>query len=888
MRTMGLGRETFRQIAALLAVLVLVSGCTGFRAARRAEIASQTGDWDEAVLYWTEALDQEPTNIRYRGNLLQAKVRASQEHFARGQEFHRAGVLERALIEYQQAVQLDPSNQYAQVELEKVRAELEAARLGTDVETIEEMKRRSAGIRPQPPLLNPRSDEPISLEFPEPVPIQSIYRSLGKAFGINILFDPQLKDIEIPIVLKEVTAQDALEILMRAAGHFYKVLDPQTIIIAADTPQNRRNYEDLVIQAFFLSNADVKDALTILRSLIGARQIAMNEQLNAIILRDTADKVKVAEKIIETIDKAKAEVVIDVELLQLSTNKIRDLGVQLSNYQVTQSLDLGTDETLNVSDLEFLNQSNWALTIPNVVYNFVKTDTDAQLLAQPKLRISEGEKARLVIGDRVPIPVTSFNTANTVGGNIVPITSFQYQDVGITIGIEPRVHHNREVTLTLTVEVSQVTGQVSSGSGQAAQPIIGTRTIESTIRLKDGETNLLAGLIRRDDTASENGVPGLSDIPILGRLFSKNMNENRRTDVILTLTPHIVRLPDITETDLLPIWVGTEQNITFRGGSPRVESDVEGPFDGGDGATPEEIRERIRERLQSLPQGLRGDEGGEDQQEQLNPGQELVPGLPPPSPFGVEEEPEEELPTFEEEEDQPPFGTALESASVLDEDPDEISGFERAAADPAVYDRLIDGLLADTTALAAATEEAGAFGRFAAVTSSPLATETDVVLHLSPSAATVAPGQTVEVELRARALAPVSHLPVTLEFDPAVLAVQSVAAGPFLGGEGRAEVLSDASRPGRLVLGASRLGDVGGVAGEGVVARVVFRAKAAGDPALRFGSAKALDSSRAPLAVTARPADLSVAGEAPPPGDRPAAPLERERPGRESPPRTET
>jgi general secretion pathway protein D len=856
-------------MAALAILLLAAGGCTGFRAARRAEIAGQAGNWDDAVLYWTQAAEEEPSNIGYRGNLLRAKVRASQAHFEEGKKFHEAGVLERSLIEYQQAVQLDPSNQYAQVELRKVRDELEAARVGTDVTTIEEMKRRASGIRPQPPLLNPRSDEPISLEFPEPVPIESIYRSLGKAFGINVLFDPNLKDIEIPIVLKDVTAQDALEILMRAAGHFYKVLDPQTIIIAADTPQNRRNYEDLVIQAFFLSNADVKDALTILRSLIGARQIAMNESLNAIILRDTADKVKVAEKIIETVDKAKAEVVVDVELLQLSSNAIRDLGVQLSTYSVTQSLDLGSeDATLHVSDLQFLNQSNWALSIPNVVYNFVKSNTDAQLLAQPKLRISEGEKARLVIGDRVPIPVTSFNTANTVGGNIVPITSFQYQDVGITISIEPRVHHNREVTLKLTVEVSQVTGQVSAGSNQAPQPIIGTRTIESTIRLKDGETNLLAGLIRQDETASENGVPGLSDIPVLGRLFSKNSTENRRTDVILTLTPHIVRLPDITETDLLPIWVGTEQNITFRGGSPRVESDVEGPFDGGDQATPEEIRERIRERLQSLPRGLRGDEepAPEGQGEPFTPGQELVPGLPPGS-FGVEEE--EEEPPFEEEipPEEPPFGNGgLARAGGS-------AGLETRFAD---YDQAIDGIVADATALAAAEDEAGAFGRFAAVSSSPLATATDVALRMTPAQVAVAPGASFEIALMARALSPVSHLPLTLRFDPEVLVVESVETGTFLGDPGAAEVLSDSSTPGRLVLGASRLGPVAGVAGEGVVARVVFRALAAGDGALRFEQAKALDATRAPLAVDARPATVEVDGDAvgptPERPDRPARP----------------
>ncbi|HUF78303.1 MAG TPA: secretin N-terminal domain-containing protein [Thermoanaerobaculia bacterium] len=862
---MGLGPIGFRGLAAFVAVTLLVTGCTGFRAARRAEIASQTGNWDEAVLYWAQALDQEPTNIGYQGSLLRARVRAAQQHFERGKEFHAAGVLERALVEYQQAVQLDPSNQYAQVELRRVRDEVEAARLGTTVETIAEMKRRSQGIRPQPPMLNPRSDEPISLEFPEPVPITSIYRSLGKAFGLNILFDPGLRDADLSIVLKDVTAQDALEILMRSAGHFYKVLDPQTIIIAADTPQNRRNYEDLVIQAFFLSNADVKDALTILRSLIGARQIAMNEQLNAIIIRDTADKVKVAEKIIETIDKAKAEVVIDVELLQLSSNRIRDLGAQLSTYSVTQSLDLGSpDAALRVSDLEFLNQSNWALTIPNVVYNFVKSDTDAQLLAEPKLRISEGEKGRLVIGDRVPVPVTSFNTANTVGGNIVPITSFQYQDVGITISIEPRVHHNKEVTLKLTVEISQVTGQVSAGSGQAPQPIIGTRTIESTIRLKDGETNLLAGLIRRDDTATDSGMPGLSDIPVLGRLFSKNSTENRRTDVILTLTPHIVRLPDITETDLLPIWVGTEQNITFRGGSPRVESDVEGPFDGPDAASPEEIRERIRERLQSLPRGLQGEEAIEGGQAPIAPGQELVPGLPPPSGsiFEEEEEPEEEL-----------FAPEL-----LEEEPPAVS-FRRNDAEPGGdLDLVIDELMTDTTALASATDEAGAFWRFAAVTASPLATATDVELRMVPVEVRVAPGDAFELAIEARALAPVSHLPLTLLFDPAVLAVERVEPGSFLGGPGAAEVLSDRSAPGRLVLGASRLGESVGVAGEGVVVRVVFRALAPGSAGLRFEAARALDSALAPLALETRPAAVEVGGERPP-----AAPVRPERPAERPP-----
>jgi general secretion pathway protein D len=639
-------------VAAVIALVALaaVAGCASQSSYRKAQTAEQLGQWDDAVLDYLKALDGDPGNITYRAALLRAKIKASQTHFEKGKQFEKAEVPERALVEYQEAVQLDPTNQYAQAQLEHVRRILTSQGRKKDLGTIDQMKLRTRGARPQPPVLNPRSDQPISLEFPQPVSIFQIYRALGQAFGINVLFDPNLKDQEIAVDLKDVTAQAALETLIRAGGHFYKVIDEHTILIAADTPQNRRIYEDQVIQTFYLSNAEVKDMTTILRSLVDAKKIATNEQLNAIILRDSADKVKVAEKIIEANDKAKAEVVIDVELLQINTTRLRDLGVTLSQYSITQTLDTGaaapsgggtggtggttttpSTSQVRVSDLQFLNQSNWLLTIPSFLYNFVKQSSEAQLLAKPQLRITEGGKANLVIGDRVPIPLTTFNTSNTIGGSIVPITSFSYQDVGIKIEIEPRVHHNQEVTLKVKIEVSNLNGSIQG------QPIIGTRTIDSTIRLKDGETNFLAGLIRTDENSNDHGIPGLSEIPVLGRLFSNKHNENNRTDVILTLTPHVIRNAEITQEDLLPIWVGTEANTTFRGGSPRVESDVEGPFEGGE-ATPEEIQDQIRRRIQRLPRGLRPGEaeegaGGAEQQPPRQPppgaGQNLAPATPP-------------------------------------------------------------------------------------------------------------------------------------------------------------------------------------------------------------------------------------------------------------------
>lgn len=620
-RFLPLRRFLLPLVGALL--LALLTGCASQNAYREALVAEQSEDWDQAVLKYLEAVREHPDNLSYRAGLMRAKVQAAQAHVRRGKSFRQAGVLERALVEYRQAVELDPSNQYAGAELRRVAEELQALRNSTAApRSIADMKEGARGARAQPPILEPDSDEPISIEFPKAVAVVDIYRALGKAFGINVLFDPKLKSQNVAIELQDVTAQSGFEIVMRTVSHFYKVLDPQTLIIADDTPQNRRTYEDQVIQTFFLDNAEVKDVMTMVRSLIGAKHVAANEQLNAIVLRDTADTVKVAEQIILTNDKAKAEVVVDVELLEINTSKLQDLGMGLSDNRITSSLDLGGDDVaLRLSDIEFLNANNWVLTIPNFFFDFLKSSSDAQVLAQPKIRITEGEKGTLTIGDRVPIPTTTFNTSNTVGGNIVPVTSFQYQDVGTKIEIEPRVHHNEEITLKLKVEVSSIADFVS-GSGGQQQPVIGTRTIESSIRLRDGETNFLAGLIRSEELQSWSGVPGISDLPILGRLFRSQSTDRRRTDIVLTLTPHVIRRASIEESDLMPIWVGTEANISFNPGSPQVESNASGPFDGDQDAR-DQIREQLRERLRNLPRGLQ--DAGESADEPVQDAEEVVP-----------------------------------------------------------------------------------------------------------------------------------------------------------------------------------------------------------------------------------------------------------------------
>jgi general secretion pathway protein D len=578
------GRFVFGPLALPgLALLLLLAGCAAHENLSSARDEEKRGHWDLAVLEYSKALALDPDNPSLRIALQRSKFTASQEHFKKGKAYRASGNTELALVELQMAVALDSGNSFAQVELGKAQKEREEFELlGRQKTPVERLKEVAKGARVQPPLLNPKSNDPISLKFAKETPIKDVYTALGKAAGINVLFDPQLKDDKITVDLDDVTLKRGLEIVMRQGNHFYKVLDESSIIIAADTPQNRKDYEDLVIKTFFLSSGDVKEVMNVLRTLIEARRIAMNPQLNAIVIRDTVDKVAVAERIVEANDKAKAEVVIDVELLQVTSGRIRDLGVDMA-MSLTQGLGTppsGSTTGWKWNELLNIDAGDWLFAgLPSFTYAFLKNNAESTLLAKPQLRITEGEKATLTIGDRVPIPTTTFNTAGTIGGNIVPITSFQYQDVGIKIDMEPRVHHNREVTLKLTIEVSQLGERISIGNGQT-QPSIGTRTVTSIIRLKDGEANFLAGLLRTDKQESTSGIPFLMDIPFLGSLFSHQSENEQRKDLLLTITPHIIRMPDITEEDLLPIWVGTENNVTFQGTSTRIESPSQGtPFD---------------------------------------------------------------------------------------------------------------------------------------------------------------------------------------------------------------------------------------------------------------------------------------------------------------------
>jgi general secretion pathway protein D len=741
--------KLWKHAAAAALCLVLV-GCAGADQFRKAQDEEQLGHWDLAVIEYGKAVDLAPSATGYRTALARAKLKASQVHFEKGKMYRASGRPDLAVIELEQTVLLDPTNDYAAVELKKAQdeaAKREAERSADS--NMVKIKKKTRGARAVMPILEPSSDKPINLNFPQPKPIKQIYRALADAAGINVVFDPQMKDDNVSIVLTQIDFLKALETLVRQENHFYKIIDERTILIAADTPQNRKTYEDLVIRTFFLSNADVTEVANALRALLQTTRISVNKAENSITLRDTSDKVAVAERIVEQNDKQVAEVVVDVELLQINSEKAQTLGIELSQYSIFAGVP-APGGTTNLGAPLPANQFNWAqlqqlsinsfgFTIPSATLNFLKSNTDAELLAKPQLRIAEGQKAQLLIGDKVPIPVTTFQTVSSGTTLTSPATSFQYQDIGIKIEVEPRVHHNKEVTLKLMTEVSNINGIVTNGGLE--QPIIGTRTISANIRLKDGETNFLAGLYRRDRQITKKIIPFIGDIPILGKLFTNDDRSSKTTDLVLTLTPHIIRIPDVTEEDIMPVYVGTDANISYQG-SPRVENPSRdaGPFE----QPPPSGRPGGRPQPAQAP--------GTQPAPQPAPGTIPAPGGLPSDIFRPPPQPTPPPPTSPREAVPPQASATSKNEVATSGDPN--ASVSIVSANPSSS----DGVSANG----------------------------QVLLDFDPAYLALAPGQQQSVLVRATSASGFPGGTITVGFDPAVAAV--VVAKPIMGsGSGVAE-----------------------------------------------------------------------------------------------------
>ena len=564
---------------AALTVVTLLAGCATTGALREARRAEERLDYDRAVIEYTRALQRDPDNVTARTGLQRAKVRAAQDHFTRARRFAALGRLEEAVAEYQLAAELNPLSGEITEELRAtqslLRAKVPVNRNGrTELEALVERMRDE----PLPGLQVPAEPLPESLTFKGPN--DTIIRALAQFAKVTVVFDPAFKP-SAPIQFEARTQQtfdQALRSITASTQNFFRVTAPRTITIIPDTPAKRREYEEEVVQTFYLSNADLKETMDLLRIVIDARRIGSTAGTNAITLHDTPERIIAAGRLISMIDKARPEVLIDVELLEVSRTRLREYGLQLASPNsvgINGVADVNRPG-LTFNDLRNLTGSQVLMTaVPGLYYRLLKDDQATRVLANPQLRSLVGVSAQARFGERVPVPVTTFSPIATGGVAQQPITSFIYENIGVNIDITPRTHLDNDVTLALTISVTSI-----SGEGFGGLPTFGNREIKTQIRLKDGETNMLAGLIRDDERRVRDGIAGLGDLPGLGHLFGHSTNERRQTDVILMLTPHIVRVLDLTEEDLRAFLMGRGTAASSLGGVSTPAGGIELPLPG--------------------------------------------------------------------------------------------------------------------------------------------------------------------------------------------------------------------------------------------------------------------------------------------------------------------
>jgi type II secretory pathway component GspD/PulD (secretin) len=562
-----------RRLVTLLAVALLAGGCAASAALGRGRDAERRQEYDLAVAEYTRAVRLKPDDADARVALDRAKLRAAIDHFQRGRRLDAVGKYDEALVEYEAASELNPSSGEIDDAVRQTRNRLRA-KVAVSREGRTELQALIDRTRDLPP---PGLDLPADVKMPESLVFREassrlVFLSIAKFAGVSLGFDPAFREAPVTVDLRNATLEGALSAVGEQTRTFYRVTAPRTLLVIPDSPTKRREYEEEVVRVFYLSNADLKETMDLLRMVLDARRISPVTGTNALTIKDTPERIAAAARVLNAIDKARPEVIIDVELLEVDRTRLQEYGLQPASPGspgIDGSVSIAGDSasgppTLSLRSLRSLTQADLLVAnLPNLYYRLLKTDTSTRTLANPQLRTIEGVTAQARFGEQVPIPTTTFQPIAAGGIPLQPTTSFEYRNIGVNIDITPRTHHDDDVTLVLRVAVQSI-----SGTGFGGLPTFGNREINTQIRLRDGETNMLAGLIRDDERRVLNGVPGLSDIPVVGRLFGHSRTETSQTDIILTLTPHIIRVLDVSESDLRAFRVGRDSSASPLGDLP--------------------------------------------------------------------------------------------------------------------------------------------------------------------------------------------------------------------------------------------------------------------------------------------------------------------------------
>src|SRR5579871_3949610 len=537
--------------------------------------------YEVAFGFFKQAYDLKPKDLRYRAAFERIRFEAAAEIVHEGQKLREEGKLDDAVAAFQKALTIDPSLFIAKQELNRTLKMINdqrnpAPQAAGPPSSLERKVHEAQG----PVELAPISNVPITVKLTDKS--DTVYRTIGQLAGINVLFDPDYTARPIKVELNGVTLEDALEITALESKTFWRPVTSNTIFVATDNPAKRKELEQSVLKTFYLSNlsqpTELQDVVNAIRAVLDVQRVQQLLSQNAIVVRGTPDQIALAEKLVEDLDKARPEVIIDIAVMQVSKDRSRTLGFNpptsatvtlQSNLNTTTNstgttnttgTSTGTNNGINLNTLGNLNATNFQVTIPSANLSAVMGNSDTKLIQNPQIRALDGQKASLKIGDRVPVATGSFQPGiGGVGINPLVNTQFQYLDVGVNIDITPRVHANGEVTLKIAMDVSAVTGQQNIGG--ISQPVIGQRKIEHEIRLKDGEANLLGGIMEDQQTKQLSGIPGLAQIPILRYLFGQTTQDHSENEIVFAIVPHIIRGADVNEMNQRALDIGTAQTI---------------------------------------------------------------------------------------------------------------------------------------------------------------------------------------------------------------------------------------------------------------------------------------------------------------------------------------
>ncbi len=865
---MSRGRTHVATALAAVLVALAVTGCATSRSYQRGEALALAGDWDAAVAYYTRAVQSDPDRPDYKIALERAMQTASNVHLDKARELDRKGEIENALVEYRKVLEFAPGNSHAitrRGELERqLREKADAARAPARIDAMRERARRQA----EGPILNPTSKVPLSLNFATNTAIQDILKFIGDVAGINVIIEQGAQSIvtrPTTLNVSGVTLEQGLNLVMTANQLWYKVLNERTILVIQDSTQKRQQYEEQIIRTFYISHADPQEIYNMvnlvvrIQGLAVAPVVSVNKTSNTVTVRGTPNIVNILEKVIQANDRPRAEVVVDVEILEVNRQRAKEFGLNLSQYQIgaifspegapggstapddpdnpddTPGTAGGSTFNLNTIS-QGISTADFYLTVPQAIVKFLASDTRTRVLAKPQLRGAEGADLELNLGDEVPVPSTVFGGLGAGGVNTVPISSFTYKNVGVNVKMKPRVTFENEIILEIEIENSTL-GAPLNVAGQSL-PTFGSRKVKTRMRLREGESNLIAGLLREDDRKVLRGVPGLLRVPILKDILGGTEEQITSTDIVILITPRIVRTHELTQEHLNPIYIGSQMNLGLSGPAPVMGAEPlpAAPAEPAPGAAPG-----------TPPPGVLP----------LNPSP--TPGGVTSSP-GVAPPPQPNPPAFSQP--SPAFTSPVPGSAPTPVPPTSGAGTPPSPETPPAPSEPTPPATAPPAGTPpASTPPAGATtGDAAPATAAPPApTSAPQVSVTTPGPEFRVGGGPYTVPIAISNASRLSLMSVTLTYNPALVRVRSVQEGPFFRQGGVAPTFNhqiDATA-GRVDISVTRGGDQTGASGTGLLASLVFDAVAPGTASFSVAGVSAQPDGRT-VPVTFVPATVTV------------------------------